>query len=77
MLKFERIWPKPSAMRMASAEEMQDVLAVVFENLDDLPVKGWAAQRAMRGEMAVAMEVRMVTVDYRQIGVMEGLGLFD
>jgi hypothetical protein len=40
MLKFERIWPKPLAMRMASAGEMQDVLCVVLENLDDLPSKG-------------------------------------
>ena len=60
MLKLERIWPKPSAMRMASAEEMQDVLSVVLEemqdvlsvvleNLDDEPLKGLAAQRATRG----------------------------
>jgi hypothetical protein len=40
VLKLERIWPKPLAMRMASAEEMQDVLSVVFEDLDDLLLKG-------------------------------------
>jgi hypothetical protein len=40
MLKFERIWPKPLAMRVASAGVMQDVLSVVFKNLDDLPSKG-------------------------------------
>jgi hypothetical protein len=49
MLKLERIWPKPSAIKMASAEEMQDVLSVVLENLDDEPLKGLAAQRATRG----------------------------
>jgi hypothetical protein len=38
MLKLERIWPKPLAMRMASAAEIQDVLSVVFENLDGLPL---------------------------------------
>lgn len=64
MLKFERIWPKPSAMRTASAEEMQDVLSVVLENLDDELLKGWVAQRAMRGQMAVVIEARMLAVDH-------------
>lgn len=40
MLKFERIWPKPSAMRMASAEEMQDMVSVELENLVDELLKG-------------------------------------
>lgn len=43
MLKLDRIWPKPLAMRMASAVEMQEVVdeeIVVFEDLE-VVLKGW------------------------------------
>lgn len=41
MLKLDRIWPKPLAMRMASAVEMQEVVSiVVFEDLE-VVLKGW------------------------------------
>lgn len=40
MLKLDKIWPKPSAMRTASAEEMQDALSVILKNLEDEPLKG-------------------------------------
>jgi hypothetical protein len=50
MLKFERIWPNPLAMRMASAGEMQVIVSLVVGTVEfeSLELVGWAVQWVMR-----------------------------